>query len=108
MYALFLLILLQTQKAPDVATPRGPSIPFEKSVPRPDAQHLPLTPTVRTTPNLLINSDLMTHYEIGIDVGSQREALGELKGKISSLEDKRNKDDRPDIDSLKTSREHAY
>ena len=41
------------------------------------------------------------------EIGGQGMELGMLKEKVVGLEDKRGKIDRPDLDSLKSSREHV-
>jgi hypothetical protein len=61
-------------------------------------------PATSTTPGL--NDEEMLHISMEKDISGQGEALGELKSKVGSLEDKREKMDRPDIDDLKTSRTH--
>jgi hypothetical protein len=104
MHFLALLLLLQGQKTPDLSAPRLKSPTVERSSVG-AGRGVELTPSIRTTtPGLSSNSDLMTHYEIGVDLGSQREAVGELKYKVQGLENLRSGTDRPDIDSLKTSR----
>jgi hypothetical protein len=107
MHALFLLILLQAQTPfpgpVNLAAPHGQAFPKQTTT-----EPVQLAkPGKNTTPSLSIDSDLLTHYEIGIDVGAQREAVGELRSRVVTLEDKREKTDRPDIDSLESSRNYA-
>jgi hypothetical protein len=60
-----------------------------------------------TTPHLSEDTEIgLTHAQMERDIGGQNEAIGELKFKVGSLEDKREKVDRPDIDDLKLSRTH--
>jgi len=105
MRVLFLLILIQTQKVPNITAPQA--APFTIHTQASGEQQI-LTPQLKnTTPTLTRDSEFMTHYEIGVDVGGQREAVGELRSKVSALEDKREKTDRPDIDSLISTRTHT-
>jgi hypothetical protein len=41
------------------------------------------------------------------ELGGQGEAIGELRSKVATLEQSREKIDRPDINSLQTSRTHV-
>ena len=46
----------------------------------------------------------MTNYQLGLEVGDQRANIYQLGFKVDELIDKREKHDRPDIDSLLASR----
>ena len=104
MHILLLALLLQhTPNSPKLALP---GVPITISKPSPTKEQT--APQLRnpgnaTTPELNQNSP-PTPYEMGRDIGGQGEAIGELKTTVKSLEDKREKIDRPDIDSLKASR----
>ena len=102
MYALLLIVFLQAQRPPDIASPHTPTISPQK-----EARQVQLAPPTKiTTPHLNPESELMTHYQMGVEVGAQRETTSELKYKVAELEEKREKIDRPDINSLKDSRNH--
>jgi hypothetical protein len=100
---LLALLLQQAPIPPKVTLPRAPTT-ITNPNPTED-EHFPQLgkPGNMTTPQLNQNSP-ETPYQMGRDIGGQSESIGELKSKVGALEDKREKVDRPDIDSIKTSR----
>ena len=92
MYVFLMAMVLQS-----IAAPAGPST-FPK--PTPSAVPQLANGKTNTTPNLNPNEELI-HINMEKDISGQGEAVGELKEKVRGLEDKREKIDRPDIDSLK-------
>lgn len=99
MYALLVFVILQ-----------GLSTPRTNSVPAPEKQQGTATSIGRekgsTTPSLSPDTEL--HLEMERELGGQGVEIGGLKEKTDELERERNQIDRPDIDSLKLSREHTY
>lgn len=102
MYFLFLALVLQApQHQGPITTPQTQSVQ-KTAITQP--------PTIErgqnlTTPELTPETAL--HLQMEHEIGGQGVELGVLKEKLSSLEEKRDKTDRPDIDSLKTSRLYA-
>ena len=108
MYILFIALILQGKpQAPRITVPTAPRTVSTQS---PNPHQMPpidLTNSAnKTVPTLGPTSEELIHIKMAQDISGQGEALGDLKGKVSSLEDKREKVDRPDIDSLKESRNH--
>jgi hypothetical protein len=58
-----------------------------------------------TTPALSPSSDIEASMEFVM--GGQQEAMGNLKAQVSNLQENRERYDRPDINDLKSSRQHA-
>src|SRR5260370_3029161 len=82
MYALLLIAFLQAQRPPDIASPHTPTISQPK-----EARQVQLAPpTKTTTPQLNSVSELMTHYQIGVEVRAQREASSALQYNAAALE----------------------
>jgi hypothetical protein len=108
------LFLLQSPSKPaksvDLTIPNAPSIPAQTPFiyREPTASVQLGRPTEPTTPHLTQTSDLMTNYQVGLEVGDQRATMYELKSKVATLEEKREKSDRPDIDSLVETRRYVY
>jgi hypothetical protein len=100
MYFLFLALILQSPQHQEQIT-----TPHTQSVPNPAATKPPTIEGKQnlTTPEMTPATALHFEHEItgqGMD-------LGTLKEKVAILEDKREKTDRPDINSLKTYRLYA-
>jgi hypothetical protein len=106
-----LLLLVLLIQAPAPQPPNFLTTPdYNKTVQRPAVE----APTPKqilppsehnTTPTLSLDSEVV-HAQLERDIGGQGEAIGELKAKVGSLEDKRENHDRPDINSLQSSRFH--
>ena len=64
---------------------------------------LPKGPPTSTTGTLSFDSGI----NIGFQLGTQGETLGELRARVGQLEEQRQTKDRPDIDDLQQSRTHA-
>lgn len=109
MYALIIVLLLQVQQnkqkgSVDFTAPQTKSV-LSKEAERPMGQIL-TAPLKNTTPQLTVESAMMAVYGIGVDIGGQRQSIYELQTKVSGLENNREKVDRPDIESLKSTRTH--
>jgi hypothetical protein len=102
MYFLLLVLILQAPKEQNqITTPRTNSVAPTVQSNAPIIQH----EKIHTTPGLTAETEL--HLQMEHEIGGQGEAVGTLKEKISNLESKRETIDRPDIESLKSSREHV-
>jgi hypothetical protein len=89
-----------------LTTPQTPLFPLPQLSPldtfkAPPTFHLS-PPSVSTTPNLTPETEI--HAQMERDIGGQQEAVYDLKSRVSGLEEKREKSDRPDIDDLKSFR----
>ena len=100
MYLALMLVLFQaTGAVPQLTNPQTKSVS-----PTPQRQPtLPIRPETSTTRGLTFDSGL----SIGVQLGTQGETVGELREKVSQLEQQRSTVDRPDINSLQESRTHA-
>lgn len=102
---LIVMFLLAQESHRPITAPNAPP-----SIQR-GASYQPAVPNIHhvqtdTTPDL--NADAEIHAQMERDIGSQGEAIGQLQSDVTSLKDKREKIDRPDIDSLEDSRSHLY
>jgi hypothetical protein len=107
MHIFLLVFLLQgqanTHPSVDLSTPQTTSVrqSQQPASPSPSLDK----PKENTTPGLTAETAL--HLQMERELGGQAEAVGDLKARVSGLEDKRENHDRPDIDDLKTSRLHV-
>src|SRR5207248_9649956 len=92
-------MLLLLQVVPQITNPQTTSVP--RATQRPLA--LPTAPATSTIPGLNFESGI----NIGEQLGSQSESVGEIKAQVAQLKDLRERNDRPDIDGLKESRTHV-
>jgi hypothetical protein len=101
----FLLLIILFQKIPDLTASHASSTsikpPLNKS-----SVVIQANPSSNTT-GLNLNSELVTHTQMAQAIGSQGEAIAAIKENVKTLQDNREKKDRPDIDDLKTTRSHA-
>jgi hypothetical protein len=103
---IFLLVILfqvkQTQNTSvDITSPQVHSV---RALPQKSAPNLS-KPEANSTPTLTPETAL--HLEMEREIGGQEEAVGNLNARVGALEEKRDNHDRPDIDTLKTSRLHV-
>ena len=106
MLCMILIFALQAQPPvkPDVTSITKPQT--TSMTPRNAGQAQPIQSTRhKTTPTLTPESDIRS--SIGFVMGSQEEAVGGLKEKVITLQENREKYDRPDINDLKASRQHV-
>ncbi len=102
MYFLLLVFILQAPK------PQAPiTTPETQSVPKTIVTKPPLIEHERSVTTPALTPETALHLQMERDIGGQGVELGVLKEKLSNLDDKREKIDRPDIESLKTSRLYA-
>jgi hypothetical protein len=110
MHLLLLLVFFQV-KTPDLTAPRDTTF-IQNPKPILEKEKSFITTTTPTsqkaTPGLNENSAITAHEMIEREIGGEEEAIGELKSKVGNLEDRREKNDRPDIDDLKETRTHFY
>jgi hypothetical protein len=103
MHLAFILILLQapTTTASSLTKPQTHSL----NEPKPESarSNLQVGQQTSSTSGLTVDSAL----NIGVQLGSQGESMGEIKEKVSQLERQRDAVDRPDINMLKASRVHV-
>lgn len=104
MYILLIAMFFLAQEPRKPIT--GPNAP--PSIQR-GASNQPAAPNIRhlqtdTTPDL--NAEAEIHAQLERDIGGQIEAVGELKSAVSTLQNDRERKDRPDIDDLQLSRTH--
>jgi hypothetical protein len=107
MYLLIFVLLFQAQGSKpgiDLTKPHTESV----AKPEPGVHPVLKATRPRTTPTLSEDSELQIHAGMERELGSQSEAVGEMKARVSSLEEHREKVDRPDISDLQTTREHFY
>lgn len=103
-----LVLLLLIQAAPVSQKNFLPNPEHKESIPefvQPSPPRI-LTPSPQQTAPSLSPYSEPTPYEIGREMGGQNEALGELRSRVGTLEKDRRTVDRPDINSLKTSRSY--
>lgn len=102
---MLLLVAPQTPRKPaiDLTAPTAFSMPVTTPSTYSDPIQLP-PPSDKTTPHMNVESNVMTNYQLGLEVGDQRANIYQLGFKVDELIDKREKHDRPDIDSLLASR----
>lgn len=106
MYILIIAFMLQAAPQKSLTIPAAPPTikrpPSEPFVPPPNIRHA----ATDTTPDIDRFADAQIHAQIERDIGGQAEAIGELRTRVSTLQDNREKKDRPDIDDLQLSRTH--
>lgn len=116
MHVLLLFAILQAHpaqgKPPDLTAPQSQSsyTPFKKPISSGPSSgpFISPNPTKTTPPTLNENSTLMTAHEMmERDIGGQEKEITELTHNYLDLKEKREKQDRPDIDDLKTSKRYA-
>jgi hypothetical protein len=99
---LLCVILLQVPKqgGTELTTPQTSSVPQQVTPSKPAASVQQLTAPAPSS----LSPDTQLHLAMEHELGGQQVALGELKAKVEELKEKREHTDRPDIDSLKSSR----
>jgi hypothetical protein len=109
MYRTLLLILLAATTAFGQAQ-RRQTVPATQQFTKPQTPSF-TGPAPHTQPTIPKKAEPTTTglspdsaLNIGIELGTQGETMGELKEKVDNLQDQRERVDRPDIDSLKATR----
>jgi hypothetical protein len=99
MFLVLIAVLLQSPA--QITIPKAPSTVSPKATERrPEA--VPQIGRIRsnTTPDLDPNAEL-THAQMELDIGSEKEAIANLKTQVQTLQSLRADPDRKDIDGLK-------
>jgi hypothetical protein len=110
MNGLLLVILLQLSGAPisldngALTTPHRAALSMPKKASANDKPKFNLgSSRISTTPQL--NPETEIHAQMEYDIGGQRQAIYDIGSKVSGLEEKREKHDRPDIDDLQKTKD---
>lgn len=110
MNGLLIVILLQLSGAPvsldngALTTPHQTPLSMPKEASAKDKPKFKLGSSgISTTPQLNLETEI--HAQMEYDIGGQRQAVYDIGGRVSGLEEKREKHDRPDIDDLQKTKD---